>query len=54
MTKELVEDWQDGCIWEEVGFVELSDLDTSVGSHVQIDMVTPIQEILLFALGHTC
>ena len=54
LTKELVEDWQDRGIWEEVGLVELSDLDASVGSHVQVDMVTPIQEILLSALGHTC
>ena len=51
MTKELVKDWQDRGIWEEMGFVELSDLDASVGAHVQVDMVTPIQEILLFALG---
>ena len=50
LTKELVEDWQDRCIWEEMGFVELSDLDASVGAHVQVDMVTPIQEVLLFAL----
>ena len=51
LTKELVEDWQDRGIWEEMGFVELSDLDASVGAHVQVDMVTPIQEILMFALG---
>ena len=50
MTKELVKDWQDRGIWEEMGFVELSDLDASVGAHVQVDMVTPIQEVLLFAL----
>ena len=51
LTKELVEDWQDRGIWEEMGFIELSDLDASVGAHVQVDMVTPIQEILMFALG---
>ena len=51
LTKELVEDWQDRGIWEEMGFVELSDLDASVGAHVQVDMVTPVQEILLIAVG---
>ena len=54
LTKELVEYWQYRGIWEEVGLVELSDLDASVGSHVQVDMVTPIQEILLSALEDTC
>ena len=31
-TKELVKDWQDRGIWEEVGFEELSYLDACVGA----------------------
>ena len=53
-TKELVEYWQYRGIWEEVGLIELADLDASVGAHVQVDMLAPVQEVLLSAFGQTC
>ena len=53
-TKELVEYWQYRGIWEEVGLIELADLDASVGAHVQVDMLASVQEVLLSAFGQTC
>ena len=46
LTKELVKDWQDRGVCEEVWLVEFSNLDSSVGPHIQVDVVTPVQEIL--------
>ena len=37
--------WQNRSIWEEMGFVELPNLDTSVGAQVQENVATAIQEI---------
>ena len=46
-AKELVKDWQNRGIWEEMGFVELPNLDASVGAHVQENVATAVQEVFL-------
>ena len=41
-TKELVKDRKDGGVWEEMGLVELADLNSNICPHVQVDMLAPI------------
>ena len=38
--------WQNRSIWEEMGFVELPNLDASVGAQVQENMAIAVQEII--------
>ena len=49
-AKKLVKDWQNRSIWEEMGFIELPNLDASVGAQVQENVATAVQEI--FSLTH--
>ena len=51
--KELVKDWRNRGVWEEMGLIEFADLNPSVGSHAKVDVLTSIQKILLSALGQS-
>ena len=50
-TKELVKDRKDGGVWEEMGLVELAGLNSNICAHVQVDMLAPIQDVLLLPWG---
>ena len=47
-TKELVKNRQDKGIWEQVGLIELANLNPNVGAHVEVDVAAAVQEIFTF------
>ena len=47
-TKELVKNRQDKGIWEQVGLIELANLNPNVGAHVQVDVAAAVQETFTF------